>query len=684
MIHRGFVLLALLLIAVAARVAAQSPQTPSLHRALAAAKSDTSRVLLLADLSASYRYSRFDSVQAYAQQGLALARRLGYRKGEGRCISRLGILMSERGNLPQALRTDLQALQLNEESHDLEGMARTLNQIGLLYYALEDYRPALSYFFRAQRLYAQARIADPSQLVSVLTNIGASYEGRSQFDSAAVFLNRAYHLTDLARNHGWSCWGNPTPYVLRELGLLEASQGRPAEALLYYRRSVRAAGPENDRRSACRAYQYMSELYHQRQQSDSSVYYARKALQVGQSLPFVMGVVRTSNLLADAFRARGLNDSTLKYLQILHTAEDSLYNPQRIKQLDAIGFAEQQRLRQLEDEQLQLAERTRTYALLAGLAAALLVAGLLWRTNRLQHRTNARLRTLHNEVTQQKQEITTQRDKLARMLHELKVAQSQLVLREKMASLGELMAGVAYEIQHPVNSVKNFAGISVSLVDELRKELAKLPLELDDREYLAEMLDNLSQNQSKIVQFSQRADSVVRGMLEYSSSAPGPRQPTELNAFVEDYLRLTYHDARAKNRNFHAALFPHLSPEVGTLSVVRHDIGRALINLFTNAFYAVQQRLALDEDDYVPQVTVTTRALDGRVEIRVRDNGLGIPAAALPNVFDQFFSTKPPEEGPGLGLTLSHELITKGHGGTLTVETQEGEFTEFIISLPVQ
>jgi signal transduction histidine kinase len=314
----------------------------------------------------------------------------------------------------------------------------------------------------------------------------------------------------------------------------------------------------------------------------------------------------------------------------------------------------------------------------------LLVAGLLWRNNRQQHRANALLRSLNQEINQQKQELTAQRDSLAGMLRELKMTQSQLVLHEKMASLGELMAGVAYEIQHPVNQVKTYAGISAGLVDEMRTELAKVPLAFNDQEYLAEMLENLSQNQEKIVQFSQRAGSVVRGMVEYSHSTPGPRQTTELNAFVEDYLRLTYHDARAKNRSFHAALLPRLAPEVGSLPVVRHDLGRVLISLFTNAFYAVQQRQALAEEDYVPQVTVSTRAVANHVEIRVRDNGLGIPAAALPNVFNRFFSTKPPQDGTGLGLALSYDLITKGQGGTLTVETEEGEFTEFIISLPTR
>ncbi|PJJ52945.1 tetratricopeptide repeat protein [Hymenobacter chitinivorans] len=653
---------------------AQSPQTAGLRAALSQARHDTTRVLLLADLSASFRYSRFDSVLWYARQGLQLARRIGYAKGEGRCLSRLGILTSERGNLPQALRIDLQALQLHEQSHDPEATARTLNQMGLLYHALEDYRPALSYFFRAKRIYEQG-FGDDSQLISVLTNLGASYEGRHQLDSAAYFLNRAYDLTRRSRTVHQSCWGNPRPYVLRELGLLQASLGRPVQALAYYRRSAQAAFPENDRRSACRAYQYMAELYHQRQQPDSSVYYARKALALGQSLPFIIGVVRTSQLLTEAFQRQQRTDSTLKYMRIMLQAEDSLYNPQRIKQLDAIGFAEQQRLRELEQERTQFEARNRLYILAAVLGSLLLLALLLWRNNRLQQRANARLSALN-------QEITDQRDSLGRMLHELKITQSQLVLREKMASLGELMAGVAHEIQTPVNNMRDLAGISVDLVDSLRRELVK-PEAVEEPDAVADNLQTLGQYQQSIVRSSQRAASIVSGMLEYSRSSPGPHQATDVNAFVEDYLRLTYHDTRAKNRSFYAALLPTLDPAVGSLSIIRHDLGRALISLFTNAFYAVQQRQRLGQEGYIPQVAVSTRKVDSHIEIRVRDNGLGIAPELLPNVFERFFTTKAPEAGTGLGLALSYDLITKGHGGTLTVESQQGEYTEFIITLPV-
>lgn len=672
-------------------VRAQSPQTPALRRTLAQADSDTARVLLLANLSATFRYSRYDSVQYYARQGLALARRIGYPKGEGRCLSRLALLQAERGNLPQALRTDLRALALHQAAHDAVGMARTLNQTGLLYQALDDSGPALRYYYRAKAIYDQLPRPDDSQVVSVLTNLGSVYVSRRQLDSAAYFLDRALALTTRSPNIDQSCWGNPLPYVLRELGLLAVARGRTATAIDYYHRSARAALPENDHRSACRAYQYLAELYQAQGRADSSIVYARRALHVGQRLPYVVGVVRTSRLLAETFAARQQRDSTLKYLLIRQMAEDSLYNPQRIKQMDAIGFVEQQRLQELEDERAEYAVRLRSYALSGGLGILGLLVLALFYFNRRQRRANAELHRLNAQVTQQSQELTAQRDRLAHMLQELRTTQQQLVLREKMASLGELMAGVAHEIQQPAQTVRNLAGVSEQLCQELRTELMKgAELQPADFELLDEMLLTLARHQSKIGQQGQRTVGIVRGMLEYGGGQPTARQPTDLNALAEDYLRLTYHDMRAKHRHFNAALLPRLDPAVGTVDVVRHDLGRVLISLYSNAFYAVQQRrqhadTAGDDeaDEYVPQVTLRTERTGPReICIRVRDNGLGIPAEAQPHVFERFFSTKPADEGPGLGLAVSRDIV-RSLGGQLTLETEPGAFTELIVTLPV-
>ncbi|SET36062.1 Histidine kinase-, DNA gyrase B-, and HSP90-like ATPase [Hymenobacter actinosclerus] len=658
---------------------AQSPQTRPLQLALARATTDTARVLLLADLAATYRYSHFDSVSYYAHQGLRLARHIGYMRGEGRCLSRLAILPGDRGNLPQALRLNLAALRLNEAAHDLEGTARTLNQTGLLYFALDDYRPSLRYSVRALRHYQQAGTTDTSQLISVITNLGASYEGMRRYDSAAFYLNQAWQLTTGHRRQTWSCWGDPAPYVLRELGLLQLAQNQPRAALAYYRRSAQAAGPENDQRSVSRAYQYLAELYAGQGQRDSSIWYARRALVLAASLPYVVGVVRNSSMLMQAYEARQQPDSALYYTHVLLAAQDSLFNPRRIKQLDAIAFNEHTRLLELEAERAELLDRLRIGALGVGAGLLLLALLLLWRRNRQQRHATRRLEVLHRQLGEQAGELTTQRDNLVQTLKELKITQGQLVLREKMASLGELMSGVAHEIQRPVSLLRRYAAASTELCDELRQQLNQLPLPPEQQVATDKLLDSLHQNQSHIVQYGQRADSVVRGMLEYSQGGGGARQLTDLNALAEEYLRLVYHDLRAKNRYFSAALLLHPDPTLERLMVVRQDLGRALVGVFSAALQAVAQRQRQPDEDYVPQIELTTRRTAASVEIRVRDNGEGLPPETLLTVFQRF----PGGSENGLSLALSHDLITRGHGGTLSVSSQPGRGTEYCIVLPL-
>lgn len=658
---------------------AQSPQTHPLQQALALARTDTARVLLLADLAATYRYSHFDSVSYYARRGRRLARRIGYERGEGRCLSRLAILPGDRGNLPQALRLNLAALRLNEQAHDQEAIARTLNQTGLLYFALDDYRLSLRYYFRALRHYQQAGTTDTSQLVSVITNLGASYGGLRRYDSATFYLGRAWQLTAAHRSRTWSCWGNPAPYVLRELGLLQLVRGQPGQARLFYRRSAQAAAPENDQRSLSRAYQYLAELYDRQGQPDSSIWYARRALARAAALPYMLGVVRNSALLMHAYERRRQPDSALYYTRTLLAAQDSLFNPRRIKQLDLIAFGEHTRLLELQAERRQLLARLRTGLLLAGTLLLLLALGLLWRRNRQQRHANQRLTTLHRQLARQTDELTTQRDDLVRTLRELKITQGQLVLREKMASLGELMAGVAHELQRPVHLLQRFAAASTELGHELRDYVAGLRLTPAQQEPADKLLASLHHNQHHINEYSRRADSVVRGMLEYSQGSGGLRQLTDLNALAEEYLRLVYHDLRAKNRHFGAALLLRPDPTLERLLVVRQDVGRALVGVFGAALAAVQQRQRHPDEDYVPQVELTTRRTAASVEIRVRDNGEGLPPETLLTVFQRF----PAGAETGLSLALSHDLITRGHGGTLSVSSQPGRGTEYCIVLPL-
>ncbi|MBD0278716.1 MAG: GHKL domain-containing protein [Flavisolibacter sp.] len=271
---------------------------------------------------------------------------------------------------------------------------------------------------------------------------------------------------------------------------------------------------------------------------------------------------------------------------------------------------------------------------------------------------------------------------LTRALNELRTTQAQLIQAEKMASLGELTAGIAHEIQNPLNFVNNFSEVSIELVKELKDELHVTGLPPDQKRIFEHIVDDLTQNQEKIVYHGKRADAIVKGMLQHSRKSSGQKEIVDLNALIDEYLRLSYHGKRAKEKTFNATVETHFDEQVGKISVVPQDLGRVLLNLFNNAFYSVTEKKKKLNGGFEPTVSVTSRRLENKIEICVRDNGSGIQKSHLDKIFQPFFTTKPTGEGTGLGLSLSYDIITKGHGGELKVNTEEGEFAEFTILLP--
>lgn len=283
-------------------------------------------------------------------------------------------------------------------------------------------------------------------------------------------------------------------------------------------------------------------------------------------------------------------------------------------------------------------------------------------------------------VAERTAEITRQKEELEEALKELKTTQTQLVQSEKMASLGELTAGIAHEIQNPLNFVNNFSEVSIELIDELEEEHAKPDR---DVELETEILADLKQNLQKITHHGGRAASIVKGMLQHSRTSTGQREPTDINALSDEYLRLAYHGLRAKDKSFNATFTSDFDTSLGLVKMIPQDMGRVMLNLFTNAFYAVQQRQREGGDPtYKPTVTVSTRCVNGEVVITVSDNGTGMPEAVKQKIFQPFFTTKPTGEGTGLGLSMAYDIVTKGHDGTLEVDSKEGEGTTFKITIP--
>ena len=281
------------------------------------------------------------------------------------------------------------------------------------------------------------------------------------------------------------------------------------------------------------------------------------------------------------------------------------------------------------------------------------------------------------EDLQKKSSVIEEANKtLTQTLDELKATQAQLIQSEKMASLGELTAGIAHEIQNPLNFVNNFSEVSSELIDEMKEQLEK-----GNEEDAKAIADEIKMSLEKINFHGKRADGIVKSMLQHSRTSNNKKEPTDINALADEYLRLAYHGMRAKDKVFNAAIKTDFDESIGLVRIISQDIGRVILNLITNAFYAVMEKKKLDPG-YEPTVTVSTKGMDKKIEIKVKDNGTGIPQKALDKIFQPFFTTKPTGQGTGLGLSLSYDIVTKGHGGELQVNTKEGEGTEFIIFLP--
>ena len=279
-------------------------------------------------------------------------------------------------------------------------------------------------------------------------------------------------------------------------------------------------------------------------------------------------------------------------------------------------------------------------------------------------------------------ELRERTDDLTRSLNDLRTAQDRLIQTEKLASLGQLTAGIAHEIKNPLNFVNNFSALSTELIEEMKDMLLDVNLDKNKRQNLDEITQTLKTNLHKVVQHGKRADSIVKNMLLHSRQGSGEHRPVDINAIVDESLNLAYHGARAENTGFNITMHRSFDPAVGVADGYPQEITRALLNLISNGFYAATKRKADASDGFEPTLTATTKNLGDKVEIRIRDNGTGIPTEVKEKIFNPFFTTKPAGEGTGLGLSMSHDIIVKQHGGTIDVDTAPGVFTEFRIVLP--
>ena len=367
--------------------------------------------------------------------------------------------------------------------------------------------------------------------------------------------------------------------------------------------------------------------------------------------------------VAELYMAKHMPDSAYYTLQRSVAFRDSLFNLEKVRQFQSLSFNEtlrqQQQLQDLKLAEQRYSSRLRTYALLAGLVVVLGGAFFLYRNNRQKQKANAFL--------------SAQKQELEEALTKLKSTQTQLVQSEKMASLGELTAGIAHEIQNPLNFVNNFSEVNTELIAEM-----KLELQAGRYEQAIAVAADLEKNLEKIAQHGKRADSIVKGMLLHSRVSSGQKEPTDLNAMLDEYLKLSYHGMRAKDKSFNVTLQTHYDPAVGMVNVIPQEMGRVMLNIYNNALYALNEKSRREGNGYAPTIEVRSKRDGQQIIVEVKDNADGIPDKIREKIFQPFFTTKPTGSGTGLGLSLSYDII-KAHGGKIDVSSTSAQGSTFTI-----
>ncbi len=576
----------------------------SLKNVLLTTGKEQDRVLALAALCNEYSTVSFDSANKYGQQALQLARQTDFISGEIKSLCFLGIANTRHGEMAKALQLQFRGLQIARDNKMGNDEALCLFGIGHSYFFLRDNPKAIYYCKKAWQLLSGNKPEQHSvypyfnthlkKSQSVYTEtelvIGEAYLFNNQLDSAVAWLQKLYDpLTD-------PFWMNVTRNYL---GGAYFKSGKQQLGLQYLRDAANFNSKIQDTYDLSWSYAILSECFKEMNQVDSSIYYAKLGFSAAQQVGFKNRMLETSRLLATEYELINNINESHKYLKLAMAINNELFGPQKVYELQKTLAEQQQQQVEAEKEQTAFKNKTRQTALIAGIAIILIIALILYRNNRQKQKANKVLQST---------------------LINLRSTQSQLIQSEKMASLGELTAGIAHEIQNPLNFVNNFSEVSNELIDEMNEELEK-----GDINEAKAIGNDIKQNLEKINHHGKRADAIVKSMLEHSRISTGVKEPTDINKLADEYLRLAYHGLKAKDKSFNAEIKTDFDETIGKINIVAQDIGRVVLNLINNAFYAVDEKKKSGVEYYEPTVSVSTKKADNNILISVKDNGNGIP-----------------------------------------------------------
>jgi signal transduction histidine kinase len=643
---------------------AQRPNMDSLQKAYNKNRQDTTLAKIYFYKSVYvFLKTNVDSGLIYSRKALELSRKIHYYKGEVDALSSIATYQNVNGDLPGALKTTFEALPKALQIGEMRTVASCYNTRGLTYNIMHDYPKALDNYYAAFHVTEKYHYYDIK--VTMLNNLARAYLDMNKLDSASYFTKKAYDFAlekKTLKNFG---------YLIRNFGIIEFKKGNNLAAIDYYRKAINDTSSKGDHYLFSECYRRIGEAYQKMVRSDSCIFYARAALEHAKLARNPDQVQLSTTMLTNEYKAVNDYKNAFYYQELTQQAKDSLFSQQKTLQVQNLVFNEQQRRQEAREKETAYQNRVRFYVLLGVIGMFVLIAAILLFANSQRKKANELLK-------QQNDQIEAQRKDLEKTVNDLKNTQRQLIQSEKMASLGELTAGIAHEIQNPLNFVNNFSEVNTELIEEMELELDKGGIS-----EVRSLTSDIKANQLKISQHGKRADFIVKGMLQHSRASTGEKQPTIINVLADEFFKLSFHGLRAKDKSFNAEMVTNFDPDLPKVNLVQQDIGRVLLNLINNAFYAVNQKAKTAGADYKPTVELSTSHTADRIEIKVKDNGNGIPDTIKDKIMQPFFTTKPTGEGTGLGLSLSYDIVVKGHNGKIDIDTKEGSYTEFTISIPI-
>jgi two-component system, NtrC family, sensor kinase len=641
-------------------------QADSIKELWLAAENDTVRMFASRQLGIYFQEINRPISLSYFEEQLRLARKLRQKLWEAEALSRIGYMSGFLQNYSGGLKSLLMAMEIasdpkvergiwnvdlfskkGDPHHARLTVLNVMNEhIGLLYYHTGDFLTAIEYYKKA--LAFNQEVKDDAFQSLIYLDTGESYLGLRQFEMAKTAMESSLLY---CQKSGYEKYKGLIYYFF---GKIEEETLNYSGAKNQYHTSIKTSIQQEGTAYLGKAWQALADLERKTGSIDSSLLFAAKAATTFRIMNDSTGLANAYLALSAAFNVIGLSDSAYYYMKEGITLNSAQQKEERVKKFQAVGFEEQLRLQALEAEQIRLRSNIRTISLLIGMAVLLFISGLIFKNYQQQKKSKSEIEKAYTR---------------------LKSTQVQLIHAEKMASLGDLTAGIAHEIQNPLNFVNNFSELSNELIDEMREELASGNIPMAN-----EIAGDIKQNLKKIIHHGKRADAIVKGMLQHSRTSSGQKEPTDINALADEYLRLAFHGLRAKDKSFNADFKTSFDPNLKPINVIPQDIGRVFLNLINNAFFAVNKKAKENINGYKPGVVISTQQQDGIVRISIRDNGTGIPSEIKGKIFQPFFTTKPPGEGTGLGLSLSYDII-KAHGGELKADmTPDGE-TEFVIQI---